>query len=124
MSDDRIQAKGLGWLGMRTKHFEETTAFFQRALGLELTAKEPAFAAMRFPNGDVLEVFGESLPGHDHFDTGPVVGFAVGDIDAARAQLEREGAQFFGPTAGNATMRWAHFRAPDGNVYELSFREA
>jgi hypothetical protein len=44
-----------------------------------------------------VEVFGDEYPGKEHFDTGPVVGFAVRNL---------------GPT-------WQHFRGPDGKVYEL-----
>ena len=44
-------------------------------------------------------------------------------LEATRERLEARGAEFIGPThrwepTGEA---WAHFRAPDGNVYELKY---
>ena len=46
-------------------NLDETAAFFQRALGLKLTAKEPAFTALKFPNGDILEVLRRIAPRHE-----------------------------------------------------------
>ncbi|HZB09718.1 MAG TPA: hypothetical protein VE525_11480 [Rubrobacter sp.] len=44
------------------------------------------------------------------------------DVASARGVLEAEGIKFIGPVhewepTGEA---WAHFRAPDGNVYEIT----
>jgi catechol 2,3-dioxygenase-like lactoylglutathione lyase family enzyme len=77
------------------------------------------------PGDALLEVFGPGDPDHDHFSTGPVVGFFVDDIEAARDELERAGVELLGPLGGaKETGQWAHFRAPDGNVYELTARPA
>ena len=65
--------------------------------------------------GAKVEVFGPGFPGKDHFRTGPVVGFAVVDLDAATAELEAAGVELLGE--GGPT--WQHFRGPDGNIYEL-----
>jgi predicted enzyme related to lactoylglutathione lyase len=80
-------------------------------------------AVFTLPDGANVEVFGPGDPDHDHFSTGPVVGFFVEDIAAARAELERAGVELLGPLGGTPeTGQWAHFRAPDGNVYELTSR--
>jgi hypothetical protein len=39
---------------------------------------------------------------------------------AARSELEGRGLEFIGPTCGEPGERWAHFRGPDGNVYEMT----
>ena len=45
----------------------------------------------------------------------------VADIDAAQEELEGAGAAFIGPVHGDpGSDQWAHFRAPDGNVYEIT----
>jgi hypothetical protein len=46
----------------------------------------------------------------------------VEDVESARGVLEAEGIEFIGPVhewepTGEA---WSHFRAPDGNVYEIT----
>ncbi len=62
-----------------------------------------------------MEVFGERFPGKEHFSTGPVVGFAVADLPGAVAELRSAGVELLGRPGPS----WQHFRAPDGNVYEL-----
>ncbi len=114
-----MRAKGLAWLGTRTHNFEETATFFGDTLGLRKVHEEPDFAVFRLPNGDGVEVFG---PGdHQHFTTGPVVGFLVDDVREARADLEEAGITFIGPVheAGDGGS-WSHFTGPDSNVYEIT----
>ncbi len=116
---------GLGWVGTRTERYAETTAFFRDVLELPVAFVGEHQAVFTLPGGALVEVFGPGDPDHDHFDTGPVAGFFVDDIEAARAHLERAGVELLGPLGGTRESgRWAHFRAPDGNVYELTSRPA
>jgi predicted enzyme related to lactoylglutathione lyase len=120
-----IKVQGLAWLGTRTDEFDEMCRFYGVVFGLPRVASAPGFAAYRLPSGDLVEVFRPDLEGQEHFTTGPVAGFAVDDIDAARAEMAANFIQFLGPTGGEpGGYRWAHFRAPDGNVYELTQRAA
>lgn len=114
--------KGLVWLGTRTDRYRELFSFYEDVMGLELDHEEHDFAVFKLPDGSKVEVFGPSDEEHRHFDSGPVAGFLVDDIEAARAHLEAGGAELIGPVhrwpaTGEA---WSHFRAPDGNVYEIS----
>ena len=116
-----MEVKGLVWVGTRTAEYGVTVCFFRDELGLRATHEQTHFAVFRMPNGDTLEVFGPSDTDHAHFDSGPVVGFLVDDVAAARAQLEEAGTvDLLGPLrswpGGTASQ---HFRAPDGNVYEV-----
>jgi catechol 2,3-dioxygenase-like lactoylglutathione lyase family enzyme len=116
-----MRVLGLGWLGTRTEHFDELVRFYRDGLRLPVDHEEPGFVVFRLPDGTHVEVFGPDDQQHRHFTTGPVAGFLVEDIDLSRPDLERAGAVFFGPTEGETGgYRWAHFRAPDGNVYELT----
>ena len=113
--------KGIVWLGTRTERFEEMRAFLALATGREPWLERPGFAVFDLPDGDRVEVFG---PGGDQPPRdAPVAGFLVDDVDEARTQLESAGIEFVGDVAraddGNA---WAHFRAPDGHLYELTSR--
>ena len=57
---------------------------------------------------------------HDFFGSGPVVGFAVDPFAAARAALVSAGIEFIYPEPQRQGGRaWQHFRAPDGNIYEI-----
>lgn len=116
-----MEVKGLAWAGTRTPEYGAMVRLFREGLGLRLAHEEPDFAGFMLPNGDKVEVFGPSDVEHAHFDSGPVVGFLVDDVAAARAQLEATGmVELLGPLQSwPGGTAWQHFRAPDGNVYEL-----
>jgi catechol 2,3-dioxygenase-like lactoylglutathione lyase family enzyme len=111
--DGAMDIVGLGWLGTRTPHAGEMADFYREVLGLRPTHEEPGFWVFTLPDGCHVELFDEHHK--PHFTTGPVGGFAVRDLAAAVAELRAAGIEVLddsGPT-------WQHFRAPDGNVYEL-----
>lgn len=116
-----MYVKGLAWMGTRTTQYDAMVQLFRDGLGLQLAHEDPDFAGLMLPNGDKVEVFGPSDQEHTHFDAGPVVGFLVDDVAAARAQLEATGlVEMIGPLQSwPGGTAWQHFRAPDGNVYEL-----
>lgn len=116
-----MKAKGLVWLGTRTRKFDDTVRFFEGTLHLRTEHEEPDFAVLRLPNGDKVEVFGPGDRDHEHFSTGPVVGFLVDDVREARADLEAAGVNFIGPVhEADDGVSWSHFTGPDGNVYEIT----
>ena len=115
-----MEVKGLAWAGARTERFSEMVTFFRDVMGLEVKDVDEAYAGFKMPNGDVVEVFGTDEPDHQHFTTGPVVGFEVSDVAAARNELEAAGIEFIGPIHEEPGSRWSHFRGPDGNVYEVT----
>lgn len=117
----KTKLKGLVWLGVRTKKFEKLCDFYENKLRLPIIHDEPGFKVFDLPNGDRIEVFAENYKGKEHFTTGPVVGFAVDNVETARKELEKEGIKFIGPIQGNKT-RWSHFYGPDGNIYEITNR--
>ncbi len=116
-----MKAKGLVWLGTRTRNFDDTVRFFGETLGLHAAHERPDFAIFRLPNGDSVEVFGPGDTDHEHFTTGPVVGFLVDDVREARADLEEAGVSFISPVhETDDGGSWSHFTGPDGNVYEIT----
>jgi len=115
-----VEVKGLGWLGTRTAENAAMVEFLKDVFGLRPSIDEPGFAVFRLANGDTVEVFGADDPYHRHFTTGPVAGFRVDDVAAAQAEMEAAGVEFFGtPESAPGGYAWSHFRAPDGNVYEI-----
>jgi catechol 2,3-dioxygenase-like lactoylglutathione lyase family enzyme len=123
-SGAEARVRGLGWLGTRTDRFAETVALFRDVLGLPVVHDTPTQVVLALPDGGLVEVFATDHPGKDHFATGPVAGLLVDDVDEARARLERAGVELLGPASYNreAGDGWAHFRGPDGYVYELVSR--
>ena len=118
----KTKFKGIVWLGVRTKKFKELCVWYEKILGLRIVHKEKGFRAYDLLNGDRIELFSERYRSHQHFKTGPVVGFLVDDIEQAKAEMESRGIKFIGPIHGNKS-KWAHFKGPDGNIYEITVRK-
>ena len=115
-----MNVRGLGWVGSRTPHNAEMVSFLKDVFHLTPLIEEKGFAVFRLPNGDTIEVFAADDEHHQFFTTGPVVGFRVDDVPAAQAEMEAAGIEFFGrPESAPDGYAWSHFRAPDGNVYEI-----
>jgi catechol 2,3-dioxygenase-like lactoylglutathione lyase family enzyme len=111
--------KQVTFVGVRTASLSKMRSFLLR-MGYEPLHEEPDFIALRAPDGSRFELFGLMRKDHQHFVTGPVVGFEVDDIEAARTRLEAEGVEILGVTGGiPGGTRWVHFRGPDGNIYEI-----
>jgi catechol 2,3-dioxygenase-like lactoylglutathione lyase family enzyme len=115
-----MELTGLKWLGTRTDRFAEMVSFFRDVMKLEVIETQESFAWFQLPNGDQVEVFGVDDPDHVYFTTGPVTGFGVTNIEAARRELEEAGLEFVGEIQGESGARWSHFYGPDGNLYEIT----
>ena len=115
-----METTGLVWAGTRTERFDEMVRFLGDVMGIERDNEQAGFVSFKTSSGDKFEVFGPDDPDHDFMTTGPVVGFGVADVDAARSELEEAGIEFVGPTQSEGDYRWAHFRGPDGNIYEIT----
>jgi hypothetical protein len=112
-----MRVKGIVWLGTRTERFDEMREFFLRITGVT-PRDEPGMAAFDLASGDRIEVLDTAVG--ESYMVAPVAGLLVDDVATARAELESSGIEFIGPIHTGAGSTWSHFRAPDGNVYELS----
>jgi catechol 2,3-dioxygenase-like lactoylglutathione lyase family enzyme len=111
----------LAWVGTRTDHADATVAFFRDVLGLRLEQDVPDLSMLMLPDGSKIEVFGPDSPINRHFTTGPVAGFLVDDVLDAATELRSAGVEILlEPETDDSGNAWVHFRAPDGNVYELT----
>jgi catechol 2,3-dioxygenase-like lactoylglutathione lyase family enzyme len=110
----------LGWLGVRTANASAMAAFYRDVLGLEVILERPGATWFRLGDGAEVHVYGPNDVDHDFFGSSPVAGFCVDSFEAARAALEAAGIEFIYQEPQRAAGRaWQHFRAPDGNVYEV-----
>src|SRR5947207_14807000 len=113
-----MEVRGIVWLGTRTPRFEEMAAFAQDVLGLKTKHREDGLVMYELPRGDLFEVFDESHPAGGHPD-GVAGGFLVDDAAHAVAELRAAGVEVT-DVEGAGNYRWAYFRAPDGNLYEVT----
>jgi hypothetical protein len=51
-----MEVRGLGWLGIRTRRFEETANFFREVMGPETVRQERDVVGFRFPDDAEMEV--------------------------------------------------------------------
>lgn len=112
-----MRVHGLVWLGTRTDGYRSTVAFFRDILGLDLLSDQDDFAVLLLPDGSKVEVFGPTSSWNRHFTTGPVAGFLVDDVHEAVEELRAAGVEIVQEPGDNY---WAHFRAPDGRIYEVT----
>jgi len=110
----------LGWLGVRTRHFDQMNAFYRDVMNLDVLSTDDKSGRFKLQDGTEVHVYGELDRDHDFFADGPVVALEVDDFAAARARLLGAGIKFVYEEAQRASGKiWQHFVAPDGNVYEI-----
>jgi catechol 2,3-dioxygenase-like lactoylglutathione lyase family enzyme len=112
-----VRVLALNWVGTRTTEYAATVAFFTDVLGLSGHSLGPDFAVLEIPDGATVEVFGPASSYNQHL-THPVAGFIVANLEEAMAELRAAGVEIVLDTQSGGTRSWAHFRAPDGFVYE------
>jgi catechol 2,3-dioxygenase-like lactoylglutathione lyase family enzyme len=112
--------RSLGWLGVRTPEAVAMAAFYRDVLGLEVILERPDATWFRLPDGTEVHVYGPGDQDHEFFGTAPVVGLAVDSFRTAHTAMVAAGTEFLYPEPQRAGgQAWQHFRAPDGNVYEI-----
>ena len=115
-----MTTRGIAWTGVQTERFDEMERFLAALLDATPSIVEDGFRLWSLPDGDLVELF---APGSKPtFGAGPVVGFQVTDLDAARRAVEAAGGEVIGGYGPNADGYVSlHLRAPDGNVYEIIY---
>jgi catechol 2,3-dioxygenase-like lactoylglutathione lyase family enzyme len=115
-----MTVRSLAWLGVRTHDAERMVALYRDVLGLEVIHEAPGATWFRLADGTQVHVYGPEDADHQFFGTAPVVGFAVDSFPAVRAAMTAAGVEVVYPEPQEAGgQMWQHFRAPDGNVYEI-----
>jgi len=120
-----VQVLRLCWLGIPTRDYDPMVAFLRDVMGLAVELEEPTTTELSLPSGDRVQVF---APGDRYFElferesSGLVALFEVDDVHAARDTLVAAGIEIVGGLEHDGHWEWLHFRAPDGNLYELAAR--
>jgi catechol 2,3-dioxygenase-like lactoylglutathione lyase family enzyme len=128
-----VKVRRIGFIGTRTEHVDEMTAFFRDVLGLEERLTQSDWTISQLPTGsfDFAEVYGpdlrdERLLPNDVSE--PMIAFVVDDLVSARAEVEAAGIETLGETVwadkafenpAYEGIAWFFVRAPDGHVYVI-----
>jgi catechol 2,3-dioxygenase-like lactoylglutathione lyase family enzyme len=114
----QMRVLGYTWAGVRTTDLKSTARFFADTLGFSLLEQREGLALFEMPSGQLFEVFGSESRYYE-LHAGPVLGFQVEDVRAARRELESAGVEFITDVLGDESEAWTYFHGPDNYVYEL-----
>jgi catechol 2,3-dioxygenase-like lactoylglutathione lyase family enzyme len=110
-----VRVTGLTFVGTRTSSRETMTRFVREVLGFA-TADVSGIDADLFELSDG-STFAVAVA--DEKNGGRTVGFMADDLDAAIVELRAADVEVDDTIAANERVRYVHFRAPDGRLYEL-----
>jgi catechol 2,3-dioxygenase-like lactoylglutathione lyase family enzyme len=118
-----VTVQRLGFLGVRVAdpdRYEATVALYRDILALPVIAEVAGQSTwFRLEDGTQVHVYGPRDDDHVAFGEAPCVGLVVADVDGSRARMEAAGIEFLWETQRDDRTTWAHYRGPDGAVYEL-----
>jgi catechol 2,3-dioxygenase-like lactoylglutathione lyase family enzyme len=107
-------------MGTKTQQFDRMNEFYRDVLGLDVLSIDGSSGRFKLQDGTEVHVYGPKDKHHEFFGEGPVVAFEVDDFAVAQSRLHAAGVEFIYPEPQRASGKiWQHFKAPDGNVYEL-----
>jgi predicted enzyme related to lactoylglutathione lyase len=107
-----------GWIGVVVDDLEAQGRFWGELLGVPESGRGPDYIQFDLSGGRTFEVLlraDEAQYDRRRFQ----VGFVVEDIGAARTELVRRGVEPITEILGDEEARWAYFRDPEGNVFEI-----
>jgi hypothetical protein len=114
-----MAVRGVGFVGMRTKCFDETVALLRDVIGIPVGRHESGLVGFVLQDGTPLEIYDADERFHEFFATGPVVGLKVDDFKATRAAMIAAGTIFVGKLQAANGTSWQHFLLPDGTIAEI-----
>ena len=120
-----MQVRNVRWIGVSAENYAAMRELLERVMGLRPNFDEATTVELVTSEGDEIQLMAPGDPYFDFFRDhahGPVPLFEVDDVHAARAELEAAGIEIIGPLGHDSRWEWVHFRAPDGNLYELASR--
>ena len=120
-----MQVRNVRWIGVSTDNYPAMRELFETVMGLRPNFDEATTVEFATSEGDEIQLMAPGDPYFDFFREhahGPVPLFEVDDVHSARAELEAAGIEIIGALGRDSRWEWVHFRAPDGNLYELASR--
>ena len=120
-----MEVRNIRWVGVPARNYDAMVAFTREVLGLRVNFEEPTTVEFSTVEGDEIQIMASGDAYYDFFTDhaiGPVPLFEVDDVHLARRELEEAGIEVIGDSGRDSQWEWIHFRAPDGNLYELASR--
>lgn len=109
------------WIGVVAEDLERQRRFWGDLLGLPEMGSGSDYVEFDTGQGRSFELIQRS--NEPQYDRSRFqVGFAVEDIERAREELIRRGAEPVTEIIRDSDSSWAYFRDPEGNVFEITQR--
>lgn len=115
-----LKLEGLVFAGVASADAPAVAAFFRDVLDAD-TVEEDGYHGVRFPDGTSLALV---PPDWVRPPSDTNLGFLVDDVEEATRELRERGLEPDGELIVGDGLRYRHFRAPDGRVFELVDRRA
>jgi catechol 2,3-dioxygenase-like lactoylglutathione lyase family enzyme len=116
-----MRVEKIDFVSFLTQDIARARRFYTEVLGLEIESEGDQ--DMEFRAGQVtLDIFDPSSIGQPFAPSPAGLALRVGDVDAARAELEAKGVAFDGDTITTSVCKQAWFKDPDGNSLMLHRR--
>jgi catechol 2,3-dioxygenase-like lactoylglutathione lyase family enzyme len=116
---------GVDFVMLPTRDLPAASQFYGNVLGLECSARYGGERGAEFEAGGLtLQLLAVDKLGLEFHASPNPVALHVGDVTAARSQLEAAGVQFGAETMDSGVCHMAFFRDPDGNALMLHHRYA
>ena len=120
-----MEVRNVRWIGISTANYAAMRDLFEVVMGLRVNFDETTTVELQTTEGDEVQLMAPGDPYFDFFRDnahGPVPLFEVDDVHAAGAELEAAGVEIIGGLGRDSRWEGIHFKAPDGNLYELASR--
>jgi predicted enzyme related to lactoylglutathione lyase len=120
-----MEITGVDFITVPTQDFDKASEFYGSVLGLERSKRWGDMPAGEFETGSLTiaimqsDAFGIDFAPHTH-----PIALHVDDVEAARAELEKQGVNFPADTIDSGVCHMAHFSDPDGNTLMFHHRYA
>jgi catechol 2,3-dioxygenase-like lactoylglutathione lyase family enzyme len=116
-----MKVERVDFVNVPTRNYERSIVFYRDLLGLPQNPRVPT----EFEAGNVTLALFDPTQADLEFQTNGCgdIALRVGDVEAARAELEANGVEFVG-TRDSGVCHMAFFSDPDGNALILHRRYA
>ena len=125
MSTNGSLVHGVDFVFLPISDFEASRSFYVGLLGMEETKDygNDGFGGEFETDGFTIQVVDAKRIGRE-VKSGGAIAFYVDDVEAARAELEGKGVEFFAETIDSGVCHQAFFSDPDGHALILHNRYA
>jgi predicted enzyme related to lactoylglutathione lyase len=120
-----VKVEGVDFVTVFVDDYPAAAKFYGEVLGLERSAEYGKTPGGEFETGNLtLQVMDAAAIGRQFQASGNPIALHVDDVEAARAELEEKGIEFFAETIDSGVCHMALFPDPAGNVLMLHKRYA